>query len=295
MPSDAIARTDTRADARTDAGPAAMIAQYRGDFAQLLPTHVNADAWVRLATGALRRSNDLARAAAANPASLLGALSDAARLGLEPGSEQFYLTPRSGKGGPEVLGIVGYQGYVELMYRAGAVSSIVAEAVHAHDTFAYSPGVHERPVHGIDWDADDRGPIRLAYAYAIMKDGATSKVVVVNRAAIARAMDASASAKSPHSPWRSDPAAMWLKTAIRQLRKYVPTSAEYIREQLRAVRDVAAEPVGTTSLPLRPMTDILAVDDTEHSGNHGAEQAGAGVDELVDLATGEVLDPRTRP
>ena len=34
---------------------------------------------------------------------------------------------------------------------------------------------------------------------------------------------------------------MWLKSAARQLAKWVPTSAEYIREQLRAVRDVAAE------------------------------------------------------
>ena len=42
---------------------------------------------------------------------------------------------------------------------------------------------------------------------------------------------------------------MWLKSAVRQLQKWVPTSAEYIREQMRAARDVMAEPVGTTTLP----------------------------------------------
>ncbi|MGH6691715.1 MAG: recombinase RecT, partial [Gammaproteobacteria bacterium] len=46
---------------------------------------------------------------------------------------------------------------------------------------------------------------------------------------------------SDYSPWKTDEPAMWLKSAIRQLQKWVPTSAEYIREQLRAVRDVAAE------------------------------------------------------
>jgi recombination protein RecT len=32
-----------------------------------------------------------------------------------------------------------------------------------------------------------------------------------------------------------------LKSAVRQLQKWVPTSSEYIREQLRAVADVTAE------------------------------------------------------
>lgn len=35
---------------------------------------------------------------------------------------------------------------------------------------------------------------------------------------------------------------MWKKSAIHQLQKWVPTSTEYLREQLRAVRDVQAEP-----------------------------------------------------
>ena len=260
-----------QAVARVDNSPAAMVMAYKGDFAQLLPSHVNADTWVRLATGALKKDPKLMAAAIANPASFMHALSDAARLGLEPGTESYYLTPRTSRGQEEVLGIVGYQGIIELMYRAGAVSSIVAEIVYSGDTFTYSPGVHERPIHGIDWDAEDRGTIRLAYAYAVMKDGATSKVVVLNGAAVAKIKGSSASAKSQYSPWTTHPDAMWLKSAVRQLRKFVPTSAEFIREQIRAVRDVAAEPIGTTSLPTRDVADILAADD-------------------VDVETGEIYD-----
>ena len=34
---------------------------------------------------------------------------------------------------------------------------------------------------------------------------------------------------------------MWLKSAVRQLAKWVPTSAEYRKEQLRAAQEVLAE------------------------------------------------------
>jgi hypothetical protein len=116
------------------------------DFATVLPTHVRPDTFVRVAQGALKRGKkqgnrfELEIAAGNNPGAFMAALLDAARLGLEPGTEQFYLTPRKVKGQLEILGIVGWQGYVELMYRAGAVSSVVAEVVHANDKFRFQPG-----------------------------------------------------------------------------------------------------------------------------------------------------------
>lgn len=233
--------TISNAVATKDTTPTGMVHQYRGDFATMLPSHVNADQWVRLTQAALRRDAKLMEAAAASPGTLMNALSSAARLGLTPGSEEFYLTPRKNKGRPEVLGITGYQGLIELIYRAGAVSSVIAECVYTSDVFTYQPGRDERPIHEIDWDADDRGDLRLAYAYAVMKDGATSKVVVLNRAEIARIKKSSQGADSSYSPWVTNPAAMWLKSTVRQLAKWVPTSAEYRKEQLRAVQEVHAE------------------------------------------------------
>jgi recombination protein RecT len=137
------------------------------------------------------------------------------------------------------------------MYRAGAISSVVAEVVYSGDVFEYQPGVDERPRHQIDWDADDRGQLRLVYAYAIMKDGATSKVIVMNRAAIQKIKATSQGADSSYSPWQTSEPAMWLKSAVRQLAKWVPTSAEFMREQLRAVRDVANEPTAAPA-PFSP-------------------------------------------
>lgn len=218
-------------------GAMALIAKYRQDFATVLPSHVKPETWVRLSQGVLRRDEKLRAVADRNPASLLNCLLDAARQGLNPGTEEYYLVPF----GSEVQGIRGYQGEIELMYRAGAISSVIVEVVRQHDKFAYVPGRDERPVHEIDWDLEDRGNLRLAYAYAVMKDGATSKVVVLNKRHIDDAKRMSKGSDKPTSPWLQHAEAMWMKTAAHRLQKWVPTSAEYIREQYRAIRDVQAE------------------------------------------------------
>jgi recombination protein RecT len=250
--------------AKRDNTPSGMVKNYSGDFAAVLPSHIKADTWVRLAQGALKKgkkvrnpdgstSTELEIAANNNLGLFLSTLLDAARLGLEPGTEQYYLTPRKVKGQLEILGIPGYQGYIELMYRAGAVSSVIAECVYVNDVFVWTPGAldtemldlgrsprwvgaQERPYHRVDWDAEDRGGLRLVYAYAPMRNGSTSKVVVLNRAAIMKIKASAQGTNSDYSPWNTHEPAMWLKSAVRQLAKWVPTSAEYMREQLRAIR-----------------------------------------------------------
>jgi recombination protein RecT len=249
-----MSETISTAIAKRDTGPQAVVEQYRGDLAMVMPSHVNAQAWTRLALGALRRDPKLFEAAQNDTGALMSALMDAAQKGLTPGTEEYYLVPRRRKRGAPytVQGVTGYQGYIEMMYRAGAVSSVIVENVYANDVFQYRPGRDERPVHEIDWDAEDRGRLRLVYAYAIMRDGATSKVVVLNRADITKIRAKSDGAHSEYSPWNTNEPAMWLKSAARQLRKWVPTSAEYIRERLRAAAEVEAEQQATPVLPATP-------------------------------------------
>jgi recombination protein RecT len=235
------AQTVSQTVAQRDSSPAALIKRYSADFAAVLPSHIKADTWVRLAQGALRRNPTLEQAARANPASLLAALLDAARLGLEPATEQYYLVPYKDRGRPTVQGVPGYQGEIELMYRAGAVSSVVVEVVRQGDSFNYQPGRDTRPEHVVDWFGGGRGPLIGVYAYAVMTDGATSKVVVLNQAQVhdARGKSASFRSKPDTSPWTTDEEAMWLKTGAHRLRKWVPTSAEYRREILRATAEAA--------------------------------------------------------
>ncbi|NJQ04239.1 recombinase RecT [Streptomyces lonarensis] len=242
--------------AKRDSGPSAMVQQYKGDLAQVMPQHVRPDVFVRVAIGALRRDKDLAEAATASPATLMSALMTAARLGLEPGSEQFYLVPRKRKGVPEVQGIVGYQGIVEMIYNAGAAQSVVVEVVRAADHFVWRPGAMERPEHTADWFGD-RGDLVGVYAYAVMQGGATSKVVVLNRQHIAAAKAKSDGVRSPYSPWNTNEEAMWLKTAARRLGKWVPTSAEKYSVTIERAEPGASVPVGVLDEadPLPPVDE----------------------------------------
>jgi recombination protein RecT len=266
--------TISQAVAQRDQSPRALIKQYSADFASVLPSHIKAATWVRLAEGALKKGKrveapnpkdpnhgnhgryELEVAAANDPGKFLAALLDAARLGLDPASEQYYLTPRKVKGRLEILGIVGYQGHIELMYRAGAVSSIVAEVVRENDEYRYQRGIDEVPIHRFTAFAReaDRGRLVGVYAYARMKDGAVSRVVELNADDIARIKESSQGSSSEYSPWVKYEAAMWLKSGVRQLQKWVPTSPEFRQEQARAAGE--AQRVATAvGEPVRQAVD----------------------------------------
>src|ERR1700749_1755846 len=197
----AVARREQTGSPRT------LVADYMDDFPRVLPQHRSPATFVRVAQGALKRGRiydgdrsgrtELEVAAQNNPRVFMATLLDAARLGLEPGTEHYYLTPRKNKSGQlEILGIVGYLGYIELMFRAGAVSTVVAEVVREHDEFVWTEGALDtarparwegpqvRPYHPVRWLATEaeRGELVLTYAYAMMKDtGQPSTVIVLNR------------------------------------------------------------------------------------------------------------------
>lgn len=268
--------TVSQAVEKRDDTPAGLITHYTDSFARVLPSHIKPDTWVRLTQGALRRGKrinapnpkapdhadhgkfELEVAARNNPPVFLAALLDAARLGLEPGTEMYYLTPRKIQGRLEILGIVGYQGYIDLMYRAGAVSSVVVKVVRERDEYEFMPGQLDRQSpprwegpQRVPWHfhrpfarESERGGLVGVYAYATMRNGAVSQVVELNRDDIELIKSANPAAKSEYSPWVRFEVSMWMKSAARQLRKWVPTSAEYRREQAAvdmAAREVAAE------------------------------------------------------
>jgi recombination protein RecT len=239
-----VSESVTGAVAKRESGPGAMIQQYSADFITVLPSHINGPTWVRLAQGLLRRDPKLAEIALRNPGSLMQALLECARLGHEPGTDEFHLVPIKN----EIEGWEGYTGIIERMYRAGAVLSVKPQLVKANDVFRWNPNTMTRPDHEIDWFGD-RGEVLGAYAYAEMQGGVTSHVVVADQDMIARARARSANSNHPKSPWVTDYGAMVLKTALKRLEKFVPTSSEYIREKLRVARDIAAE---TPPAPARP-------------------------------------------
>jgi recombination protein RecT len=254
------------AEAQENEGALAVMEHHRGQLIQVLPSHLQtpglSDGWYASAQAALRKDKDLWAAAQGNPGSLMNALTESARLGLTPGTDEYYLTVRGGK----VLGIIGYQGHVELIYRAGATSSVIVDVVRDNDIFIWRQGEMRTPVHqpedGIRWfDTKSRGPVIGGYAYAVMVTGAVSQVVIVDDERIQRAMEASATAKKSHSPWSTDYAAMVRKTGAHDLTKWVPTSPEFLREQARVALDAAAQTPLEADPPALPVIDGDVVDE----------------------------------
>jgi recombination protein RecT len=198
--------------------------QRQDDIAMAAATHIKPSAIIRVTQGALRRDPKLAAAAIANPFSLLNALLDCARLGHEPDTDDYYLVPF----GDEVTGIEGYKGIIERMYRAGGVTSVVAQVVHLFDR--YTPrGQNEPPWHEYDDFAPprERGPMRGAYAYAILREGQCSQVIRMGHDEIMQHKAMSRGSGKPDSPWQKWESSMWKKTVLRALEPYVPTSTEY--------------------------------------------------------------------
>ena len=251
--------TVSNAVARREDGPQAMIAQYRTDFTQVLPDHIRPDTYVRLAQGVLRRDSKLAKIAVNNPGSFLQALLECARLGHEPATSAFYLVPF----GNEVQGIEGYRGIIQRMYRAGAVTSVKAEIVYDRDEFRFTPSMSQ-PVHEFDPFNTDRGGIRGVYAYAEMLGGGTSRVAMANTAYIERVKKESRGSDRADSPWKKWPESMVLKTGVRRLEPWVPTSTSYLKARIdaalskaeadradqRATVDVSALPPAPADLPV---------------------------------------------
>jgi recombination protein RecT len=278
--------------ATQDNSPGALVVRYRNSFVSMLPSHLReadgGDTWIASVESVLRTNPQVRQAASNDTGAFMAALVPAAQRGLTPGTEEFYLVPFSPKkGAPRIVqGIIGYQGLVELIYRAGAVSSVICEVVKKNDQFSYRPGADERPQHEVDWFGGDRGDLIGAYAYAVMKDGATSKVVVIGPDEIAKAKAKSASARSDYSPWNTNPEAMWLKTAARQLAKWVPTSAEFRRQALRDAQAVMDERIRVAS-----MTEHLAGDDDLPIATEDGQNVDPVTGEVVvDIVDAELVD-----
>lgn len=243
--------------------PRGVVMSMSDELTHMLPSHIGGEAWVRAAAGALKKgpvgrsgAYVLEEAAANNPLAFVMALREAARMGLTPGSDEYYLTPRPIQGRMEILGVVGYTGWVEMMYRAGYVESVIVECVYSNDTFEYMPGRDQRPLHGIDWTAPDRGELRLVYAFAVMRGGSTSKVVVMNEADMERIRKMGKVKVTEYSPWVTSTAAMWMAKAAKQLRKWVPTSSSIIRpfDAVQSVNDLAK--TLPASSPAQPSLEI---------------------------------------
>lgn len=227
-----------------------LIRDQQAGFSKALPASITAERFVRIAITSVRTNPKLAKC---EPMSLLGALTLAAQLGLEPGGPlgHAYLVPF----GREVTFIVGYKGLINLARRGGDIADIYAEPVYEGDEFSWSLGLHRDITHQpTAADRDDPTKVTHVYAVAKYRDGSDPSFIVLTRAQVEGFRARSKAAKN--GPWVTDWTAMALKTGIRRLSTWLPLSAE-------VARALAADeqPISRIDVNVDDFIDIDAIDD----------------------------------
>lgn len=244
-------------DVRTPRTVQALVESRKDDFAAILPRHATVEQFVGLAVAYVRRDPNLKAAVAANPAAFIIALRECAALGHVPMRGTFSLVPFRAKRsdanqtGWDIAGIEEVRGTIQRMFRAGGVTSVHVELIRREDEFRWAPTRMVLPVHEFDWSADEsaRGDITGVYAFARLRNGGVSQVVVMNMAQVARYESVAKTDKFWKGTWRPE---MIQKTALHRLEKFVPTSASYLWEIAASESGNAAAFHGLPDTPAHP-------------------------------------------
>lgn len=202
---------------------------YQPEIKKALPSAITPERFARLVTTALSANEKLQQC---TPKSFIGAMLQAAQVGLEPNTvlQQAFLIPRrNGKTGEyETVFELGYHGMINLAYRGGVVE-ISAEVVYSGDEFEYSLGMDRALKHKPAMK--DRGEPICVYATWKSKEGGAGFAVMSIEDVRKHAAQYSESYKSGYSsPWKSDFLSMAKKTVLKQALKYAPVNVEFQRQ-----------------------------------------------------------------
>lgn len=203
-----------------------LVQQMLPEIKKALPTVLTPERFTRMVLTALSANSKLQQC---TPDSFLGAMMQAAQLGVEPNTPlgQAYIIPYNNHKQMEAQFQLGYKGLIDLAYRSGSITSIAAHEVHANDHFEYELGLEEKLRHVPA--LSDRGPVILYYAVYHTKDGGHGFAVMSVDDIKAHAKKYSKAAGSEYSPWKTNFDAMAKKTVLKQCLKYAPMKTEFVR------------------------------------------------------------------
>ena len=252
---------ENKAIAKKDTSLKGLIRAMEPQIKNALPTVMTPERFTRIVLTALSSNPKLGQC---TPNSFLGAMMQAAQLGVEPNTPlgQAYLIPYRNKGTLECQFQLGYKGLIDLAYRSGAVQSIQAHEVHENDEFEYSYGldgtIRHKPA------LKDRGPVIAYYGVWKTKDGGYGYEVMSVGDVISVRDQYSKAADSKFSPWATNFDSMAKKTVLKRALKYAPLKTEFARalSQDNTIKttiapDMADEPDETnyTDIEAEPVPD----------------------------------------
>ncbi len=156
-----------------------------------------------------------------NPLSVVGGLRLGAQLGLALGPlGHFYLAPHAG----EAVFILGYRGMVELAYRSGKVRRVSAVVVREGDDFHFRYGTRAVLDHMPSGPPGERSWLAVYAVAELVNGGKPFEVLYPEDVEWRRKR--SALGRQNRGPWADDTEAMWRKSAVRALQKWLPQTAQ---------------------------------------------------------------------
>lgn len=197
----------------------ALVKRMEPAFKRALPSVMTPERFTRIALTALGSNPQLARC---TQNSFLGALMNAAQLGLEPNTPlgHAYLIPY----GNECTFQIGYKGLISLADREKCI--VEAQTVYEKDDFECEFGLNPILRHKPFFKGDRGEPI-LYYAIYHTADGRSSFDVMSR--ADAEAHGKKYSKTYNNGPWKTNFDEMAKKTVIKKLLKYAPLSSEIMQ------------------------------------------------------------------
>lgn len=221
-----VTKTNNEVAQVKQVGLKGLLMNMQGQIAKALPSVLTPERYTRMVMTALSTNPQLQQC---TPESFLGAVMQAAQLGVEPNTPlgQAYLIPFRNKGRLEVQFQLGYKAYLDLAYRSGEVTIIDAQAVHKNDEFEYEYGLD--PKLKFKPALTDRGEVIAYYAMFKTKMGGFNFIVMSKEDIVNHAKQYSQSFGSSFSPWKSNFDSMAKKTVLKQVLKYAPLKSEFAK------------------------------------------------------------------
>ena len=204
-----------------------MIKAMEPEIKKALPQVITPERFTRMALSALNTTPKLAEC---SQMSFLGALMNAAQLGLEPNTPlgQAYLIPYRNKGKLECQFQIGYKGLIDMVYRNENIQTVHAQCVYENDDFQYELGLDPKLVHKPA--LKDRGNLILVYALWKSKNGGFGFEVMSKEDIDNHARRFSQSFGSSYSPWKTNYEEMAKKTVIKKCLKYAPLKTDFVMQ-----------------------------------------------------------------
>ena len=224
------ANSDLTADAKQPKNMKDWIVAMKPQIEAALPSVITPERFTRMALTAVSSNPQLANC---TPKSFMGALMQAAQLGLEPNTPlgQAYLIPYRNKGTLEVQYQTGYKGLIDLAHRSGEFKNIEARVVYENDEFEFEYGLEPKLVHRPT--KGDRGKPIYYYAVFTLVNGGFGFEVMSKEDIDIHKNKYSQAAGSKYSPWNTAYDSMAKKTVLKQVLKYAPIKTEFAKQVIQ--------------------------------------------------------------